>query len=31
VADSVPVPPSGHDLKAHLIVNLSSVCHVSRL
>jgi hypothetical protein len=29
VADSVPVPLSGRDLKAYLIVNPSSVCCVS--
>jgi hypothetical protein len=31
VADSVPVPLSGNDPKAHLIINLSSMCHVSQL
>jgi hypothetical protein len=29
VADSVPVPLSGKDLKAHLIINSSSLCPVS--
>jgi hypothetical protein len=31
VADSVPVPLNGSDLKPHLIVNPSSMCHISRL
>jgi hypothetical protein len=31
VVDSVPVPLSGSELKAHLIVNPSSECPVSRL
>jgi hypothetical protein len=31
VADSVPVPLSGNDLKAYLIINPSSMCCVSQL
>jgi hypothetical protein len=31
VADSVPIPLSGSNLKAHLIVNPSSVCPISWL